>query len=173
MRVEGLRWWLILVLVSVGMVLLDIATGPYVQFPIVFVVPVGLAAHHLGRWPAVGFAASLVAARLVVARVLEPEHNPAWAAGVNAVVRLLVLLAIVAVVEAQRRNRALQARVQALEGILPICSFCKKIRKPDGDWQAIESYVSERSAANFSHSLCEPCLRANYPDYSEEPAPRP
>ena len=60
------------------------------------------------------------------------------------------------------RSSALAKRVQVLEGILPICSFCKKIRRPDGQWEQIETYIGKRSAAQFSHGFCEACGREHY-----------
>lgn len=57
--------------------------------------------------------------------------------------------------------------VKVLSGLLPVCAGCKKIRDDDGHWQPMERYVSERSEAQFSHSLCPDCLRENYPDLAE------
>ena len=51
-----------------------------------------------------------------------------------------------------------QARVKHLEGILPICMYCKKIRNDDkASWQQMEQYISEHSEAMFSHSICPEC----------------
>jgi len=47
--------------------------------------------------------------------------------------------------------------IQTLHGLLPICARCKKIRDPSGDWQVLESFISERSQAEFSHSVCPEC----------------
>jgi hypothetical protein len=52
-------------------------------------------------------------------------------------------------------------KIKILEGYLPICSFCKKIRH-DGKWTAIESYVHERSMADFTHGLCPDCAKEMY-----------
>jgi len=48
--------------------------------------------------------------------------------------------------------------VKQLEGILPICSACKKIREEDSTWMVLEEYISARSGARFSHGLCPECL---------------
>lgn len=50
--------------------------------------------------------------------------------------------------------------VKSLQGIVPICSKCKKIRDDDGFWQRVEQYVSERTGAQFSHSYCPSCLQS-------------
>ena len=52
---------------------------------------------------------------------------------------------------------ALQDRVKKLEGILPTCMYCKKIRDENNAWVSIEQYVSERSNAEFSHGVCPQC----------------
>jgi len=50
--------------------------------------------------------------------------------------------------------------VKQLEGILPICSYCKKIRNDSNNWQHVESYVSDHSQAEFSHGICPSCYEA-------------
>lgn len=62
-------------------------------------------------------------------------------------------------------REASDAAVERLEGILPICSFCKRIRDKDGMWTAIEEYVRQRSAADFSHGLCQECSARHYPPF--------
>ncbi|MBW2061012.1 MAG: response regulator [Deltaproteobacteria bacterium] len=57
--------------------------------------------------------------------------------------------------------------VKILQGILPICMHCHKIRDDQDVWQRLEKYVSERSLAEFSHGLCPECLEKYYPEYSE------
>lgn len=56
------------------------------------------------------------------------------------------------------------SEVKKLQGILPICSFCKNIRDDQGSWQGIEKYVHERSDAQFSHGICPECAKKHYPD---------
>ncbi len=67
--------------------------------------------------------------------------------------------------------QASMARVKKLEGLLPICSGCKKIRleqaeeKDRKSWVPIEEYIGDRTDAEFSHGLCPDCLKKLYPDY--------
>jgi uncharacterized membrane protein len=66
--------------------------------------------------------------------------------------------------------------VKTLHGLLPICSHCKKIRDDSGYWQNLESYISEHTGADFSHSLCPNCLEVLYPDFytsGNEPGTEP
>jgi phosphoserine phosphatase RsbU/P len=54
----------------------------------------------------------------------------------------------------------LQKEVQQLKGLLPICSKCKKIRVADTRWEQVESYITKRSVAQFSHGICPSCYAA-------------
>jgi hypothetical protein len=54
--------------------------------------------------------------------------------------------------------------VKVLRGILPICSYCKKIRDDKGYWNQLELYLMEHSRAELSHSLCPECAKEYYPD---------
>lgn len=53
------------------------------------------------------------------------------------------------------------AHVKQLEGILPICSYCKKIRHDVDKWQDLESYVSGHTQAEFSHGICPNCYETS------------
>ncbi len=44
-----------------------------------------------------------------------------------------------------------------LEGLLAVCSYCKRIREPDGRWGSLERYIEQRSKAEFSHGVCPTC----------------
>lgn len=65
----------------------------------------------------------------------------------------------------------LTKRIAQLETLLPICSFCKKIRPPDTDamkqesWHPIEQYIGERTGTDFSHGLCPECAEKHYGKY--------
>lgn len=52
-------------------------------------------------------------------------------------------------------------QVRQLEEMLPICSYCKKIRDDQNYWKQIEQYFSERAGAEFSHSVCPDCMRTH------------
>ena len=60
------------------------------------------------------------------------------------------------------------AEVKTLRGILPICSFCKKIRDDDGYWEQLDVYVKQHSDAHFSHGICPDCMQEHFPEeYAE------
>lgn len=71
--------------------------------------------------------------------------------------------------ELEDANKKLQDaldHIKRLKGLLPICASCKKIRDDRGYWTQIESYISDRSEAEFSHHICPDCLKKHYPDYT-------
>jgi len=71
-------------------------------------------------------------------------------------------------VERKRLIRQLQkalAGARILSGLLPICSFCKKIRDDQGYWTQIESFLTEHCDLFFTHGLCPECLDVYYPEY--------
>lgn len=54
--------------------------------------------------------------------------------------------------------------VQTLQGIIPICAWCKNIRSDDGYWHKVETYISKHTRADFTHSICPRCADAIYED---------
>lgn len=57
------------------------------------------------------------------------------------------------------------SEIKTLQGILPLCSFCKKIRDDKGYWERVDVYIKENTEAEVSHSLCPECAREHYPDF--------
>jgi phosphoserine phosphatase RsbU/P len=53
--------------------------------------------------------------------------------------------------------------IKTLQGLIPICASCKKVRDDEGLWSQIESYIEHRSDALFSHGICPDCLEEIYP----------
>jgi PleD family two-component response regulator len=54
--------------------------------------------------------------------------------------------------------------IKSLRGILPLCSFCKKIRDDKGYWEQVDVYIYKYSEADISHSICPDCMKEHYPD---------
>jgi hypothetical protein len=59
-------------------------------------------------------------------------------------------------------------KVKQLEGIIPICMYCKKIRDDKESWQQMEGYISQHSEAQFSHGICPECYTKVSGDYLKE-----
>lgn len=67
--------------------------------------------------------------------------------------------------ETIRELRAALAEIRDLQGILPICASCKKVRDDTGYWEQVESYVSRHTGAQFSHGVCPDCIKTLYPEF--------
>ncbi len=72
-----------------------------------------------------------------------------------------------------RELREALERVRVLSGLLPICSFCKKIRDDKGYWEQVEVYITEHSDARFSHGICPACAEKHFPELIEDPPADP
>lgn len=59
------------------------------------------------------------------------------------------------------------AQVKQLEGMLSICSYCKKIRDDDDKWLEIDTYMGRKTAVEFSHGICPPCYEREWPAANE------
>jgi HAMP domain-containing protein len=66
------------------------------------------------------------------------------------------------VAERTRDLEATRAEVKTLQGILPICASCKRIKDSNGKWEAVESYVREHTKAEFSHGVCPECAARDW-----------
>ena len=77
---------------------------------------------------------------------------------------ICVLITVVVLILVNSSLNAYQKKIETLRGIVPICSYCKKIRDDKGYWNQIESYIQEHSEAEFSHSICQECAHKHYPD---------
>ncbi|MDD5286544.1 MAG: PAS domain-containing protein [Desulfuromonadaceae bacterium] len=60
-------------------------------------------------------------------------------------------------IQAEKEREKAFARIRRLEGIIPICMYCKKIRDDQDSWQQMEKYITENSEAQFSHGMCPTC----------------
>lgn len=77
-----------------------------------------------------------------------------------------------ALAETNRELRVALSEVRTLKGLIPICASCKKVRDDEGFWEGVETYISNRSDALFSHSICTECGPVIYgSDWTGEPDP--
>jgi DNA-binding response OmpR family regulator len=87
--------------------------------------------------------------------ITKPFNREELRARVQVGIRVLELQGALA-----QRVRELEealSRVKTLQGLLPICSYCKKIRDDRNYWQQVEGYISDHSEAQFSHGICPEC----------------
>jgi len=149
---------------------IDSLTGYELNFFVFYFIPVSLAAWFIGLGGSV--IASVTCALVWFGADLVSEH--AYSSHVyavwNTMIRLCSFLAIGwsvqkihnLLVSERNKNETLHrtlAEVKVLEGLLPICAQCKKIRDAQGCWQYMEVYIEDRSDAQFSHGYCPDCAR--------------
>jgi DNA-binding response OmpR family regulator len=87
--------------------------------------------------------------------ITKPFNGEELRARVQVGIRVLELQGALA-----QRVRELEealSSVKTLQGLLPICSYCKKIRDDQNYWQQVEGYISDHSEAQFSHGICPDC----------------
>jgi PAS domain S-box-containing protein len=62
--------------------------------------------------------------------------------------------------------QAALAEIKALRGILPLCSYCKRIRIEGDQWEEIDVFIQKHSEANVSHGICPECMKERHPELS-------
>lgn len=126
---------------------------------------------------------------LFVKGIVEPKidlatyhtHLTSWIASLatySVVIGLVIFLVgnigqllSVKLSELEKTNDELQLalkEINTLQGILPICSYCKKIRDDQGYWNQLEIYIRDHSEAKFSHSICPECMKKMHSDLKFE-----
>jgi K+-sensing histidine kinase KdpD len=154
-------WWLAFGALSVWV---DHLAGFDADFPLLFTLPVIVAAWYSGRWPAAMLAAAVTAFRLVNYFTVEDTPSNLTSLVMTTVRGCVVLLIGLWFARLADHERELSRRVKILEGLLPICSFCKSIRNERGNWERLETFISRRSEAEFSHGVCPSCGVTHYPE---------
>lgn len=165
-RVPSLVW----LGVAVPLVAVEYVTGIYSQFPVVYVIPVSLAAWYSGRWPAVTLAVAIPLAHFIFKLLGGPPVDLFTIATTLFRGSVIVFMALW-FARLSEHERALQHEVQTLKGLLPICLFCKSIRNESGEWERLERYISRRSETKFSHGICPPCQQLHYGAYADPARP--
>lgn len=155
-RLGAIHW----LAMAVGIMALEYYTGPFVQFAILLVFPVSLATLLHGLRVSVALAIILPVVRLTFfARWPLPSSWPLAIA--DALIDIVILVGTAVLIDRSVRQ---QQQLRVLQGLLPICSFCKRIRDEAGDWRQLEAYIASRSAARFTHTFCPECGRRHYPE---------
>lgn len=87
--------------------------------------------------------------------LVKPFDPEELRARVHVGVRVLALQERLA--ERVAELQAALSRVKQLHGLLPICSYCKRIRTDENYWQQVDKYIADRSDAEFTHGICPTC----------------
>jgi hypothetical protein len=145
-------------------------TGYEMNFFVFYFLPVSAGAWFLGLGASIILSvfSALVwfGADALSGHLFSSHAHAVW----NTIIRLVSFLAIGWSVykmrhalerehsSAQTLRQAL-SEIKVLEAFLPICAQCKKIRTPQGEWQQLETYISQHSNTQFSHSYCPECAK--------------
>lgn len=81
----------------------------------------------------------------------------------------LLIILVYNLRENRRRLAETRREVKLLEGLLPICAACKKIRDNEQNWHPLEVYIHDHSMAQFSHGLCPDCLPLYFTPEGDDP----
>jgi hypothetical protein len=168
---SNLAIWIATLVITSAVGWVDWITGHELSVFVLYFIPVAFAAWHLGLLAAV--AEAIVSATFWFGADALSGHRYSthfFAVG-NTLVRLCAFLSIGWAIQRirqlllaeQARSKLLHrslAELKVLNGILPICAVCKKIRDGEGHWLQMERYISNNSGASFSHGYCPDCAKA-------------
>ena len=105
--------------------------------------------------------------RLLFAAVLGGGRGVDVPGDVVALVSLnaLGVLAVARRLALERATHQVVVELRNLQGIIPICSYCRKVRSEVGDWQQLERYVHDHSDSAFSHGICPECMQEHHKEF--------
>ena len=155
---------------------MDYLTGYMFRLDLFYLVPVAYAAWYIDR--NTGYVFSLAAAGIITlsdalsGKTFGHFLLELWNASMRLGFYLIVVFLMAWVRSTMQERKELIGELQKtlqevkeLRGILPICSSCKKIRTDEGYWQHVDVYIRDNTNAEFSHGICDDCLKKLYPEY--------
>lgn len=179
-KVKNGIWIYRIVLIGLSVVLLyNTLTGPSGESSVLWLYIYPLTSFYiLGIYE--GFWLFAVTFLIGCASIFFPEQLHTYAYPMDLRVRFFISMSIVTILsfsleflrnyfytqlEAQRQQlkQALD-KVRTLDGLVPICSMCKKIRDDKGYWNNLEKYLAQHTNATLSHGICDGCLKEEYPE---------
>lgn len=156
-KISPIYWFVLSFVVAA----IDYITGPYIRFPILYIIPIFMASWFNGlRWGLV-----LSCCFPLVRIVFRFLWTVPWGIGetiLNAAMYIIIFSFLAFLIVHEKERRSLLKEVRVLRGLLPICSFCKRIRNQDNNWEPLENYITGHSEAEFTHSFCPECAKEHY-----------
>lgn len=167
--------WLVVaacIIMSLAVDWLDYTTGEEYELFILYYIPVGIIAWQVGR--TVGLLMSIFcAATWFQSDFLTHQHYSLLVGSWDTSMRLISFAALAWTLSQVRteltREKKLNteladamAQIKTLTGILPMCSFCRRIRDDSRRWVHLEAYITRHSEAQVSHGLCPTCYKRYY-----------
>ena len=147
---------------------IDWITGYEFELFVVYILPVAVAAWHGSRRWGVVFSVAAAFCWYLSDRLAGHVYSHAWYAYWGSFVRLVTYLTIALTAARIREslahertlNRELAEsleRVRVLEGLIPVCAWCRRVRDDQGYWDRLEAYVATRTGGTFTHGICPAC----------------
>ena len=141
---------------SVVCLAIDYETGPVIEFPLVYLVPISVASWFGGRLWGLTLAVVLPLCRLYFRTIWQPP----WTfleSSINAAIRMTVFVLFAWLIDRTARQLRELRHTRLLEGMLGVCSVCKNIREKDSSlWTPLETYV-EAHPDEFEPDVCPDC----------------
>jgi len=164
------KWLWVIISFSILLIIgfADSITEFELNFYVFYFLPIALAAWFIGETSGVAFAIlatiTWYCADLASGHLFTSPFVAIWDTIIHIISFLIIGKAIfyvrssleLANTTAANLKRAL-SEIKVLEGFLPICMQCKKIRNESGSWERLETYIGKHSAAQFSHGYCPEC----------------
>jgi hypothetical protein len=172
-------WIMISAATLLGVAAIDLVTGYEIQFFVFYFLPIAIAALRGNTTSAYSMAIASAFSWFMMDFYSHHPYSSEWIRIWNMVIRLVAFTAFAGVLDYLRitlqklriLNRDLEhalSQVKLLQGMLPICASCKKIRNEAGSWEKLESYIGGHSEAEFTHGLCPDCARKLYPNLVDD-----
>jgi hypothetical protein len=166
---QALEYFLCILVVA-GLGYVDYLTGVEIVIFSFYLIPIRVASMRLGLVGGIVVSMSATLAWVMSDYFGGQLYSNQLVAAWNILVRLMSFLVVAwlsarnAALFAEERatsNRLRQAlsEIKLIEGLLPICANCKKIRDENAQWNVLEDYLQQHSAATFTHSMCPDCAR--------------
>lgn len=155
----------IFAVVAIALMGVDFLTGPYFQFPSVYILFVVLGAWFNGLGTGLMMALVLPFTRVALMEFYwdAPWDPPIFVATALTRAAAWSLLAWMTA-RLAHHERNLRAEVETLISLLPVCADCHQIRATDDTWQRLDVYAAQHTS-HFSRGLCPTCLRARLPEH--------
>jgi hypothetical protein len=173
------QWLIVTFIILLAITYVDYLTGYEFQFFLFYFFPISIAALRTRRTGAYGIALASAFCWLMADIYSQHSYSLEWFRIWNTFIRLASFLIVAelliktySLLSEQRRlnddlSHALE-QVKLLQGLLPVCSSCKRIRNNEGQWEQMEFYIQQHSEADFTHGICPECSRRLYPGLIEE-----
>ena len=166
---EGVVLPLLCIGTSIILLIADYFAGPFIQFPITYLIPISLASWYLGRTWGLALSIIMPLVRFFFNITLWSIPWTIVEASVNCAIRIVVFsLFAILIDRTAKQTSALSKEVSILSGLLPICSYCKKIRDDSNRWMPVEQYITQRSEASFTHGVCPECAKEHFSQYLKD-----